>query len=90
LTDAVDMLGRLPQGSITYGVARTGPQFMIAWAAPSHSDSIYWTDKDLNAQPYVAGKTATLRDEQAPGGTDPEQFFEDRPRQAKARRSRRQ
>lgn len=85
LVDAVDMLGRLPHGSITFGTARTGPQFMIAWAAPEHTDMIHWTDGDLNAQPYIQGKTRTLREEQAPRAADSMQFFEDRLRRARAR-----
>jgi len=83
LAEALDTLARLSQGSITYGNAADGPQYMIVWAAPEHTDLLYWTDGDLNAQPYVQGLTKTLRDEQAPraarkGPHGSEQYFNDR------------
>ena len=68
LGDAVEFLARLPQGSVTYGNALSGPQFMIVWAAPEHNDLLYWTDGDLNTQESTRAKTREIRDAQAPGG----------------------
>jgi len=48
LPAALDMLARLPEGSITYGNAAEGPKFMLVWAAPAHTELLYWTDGDLN------------------------------------------
>ena len=68
LGDAVELLARLPQGSVTYGNASTGPQFTIVWAAPEQSDLLYWTDGDLNKQEAVRVQTREIRDKQAPPG----------------------
>lgn len=83
LAEAIDALARLPQGSITHGNAEDGPQFMIVWAAPAHTDLLYWTDGDLSAQPRAQDHTKAVRDRQAPSSTrrsahGSEQYFNDR------------
>jgi len=69
LEDAVDTLARLSQGSITYGNAEQGPQFMIVWAAPAHTNLLYWTDGDLSAQPDTQAATKAIRTRHAPQST---------------------
>lgn len=61
LGDALDTLAKFPAGSITYGTAAEGPTVMIVWAAPTHTDSLYWTDDDLNAQPAAQAITRDVR-----------------------------
>lgn len=83
LNEAIDMLARLPHGSITYGTAEEGPKFMIVWAAPAHTDLLYWTDGDLNAQSATQDATKEIRDRQAPRSTraklhGSEQYFNNR------------
>ncbi len=83
LAPAIDALARLPQGSITYGNAEDGPQFMIVWATPQHTDLLYWTDTDLNVQPGTQVATKAIRDRQAPPGKrkgphGSEQYFNNR------------
>jgi len=90
LAEALDTLARLPHGSITYGSADEGPQLMIVWAAPEHTDLLYWTDGDLSAQPRAQDATKAIRDRQAPSGArrgphGSEQYFNRRFEQARLR-----
>jgi hypothetical protein len=83
LGEAIDTLARLAHGSITYGNAQDGPKFMIVWAAPEHTDLLYWTDGDLNVQSGTQAATKAIRDRQAPSSVrskphGSEQYFNDR------------
>ncbi len=64
LRDAVDMLARLPVGSITYGNAAEGPKFMLVWAAPEHTEMLFWTEGDLNVQDSTREEAAAVRKRQ--------------------------
>lgn len=90
LAEALDTLARLPAGSITAGNALAGPQLMIVWAAPKHTDLLYWTDGDMSARVLDALTTKALRDQQAPRGVrgkehGSEQYFNHRFEKARAR-----
>lgn len=64
LPAALDMLARLPVGSITYGNAADGPKFMLVWAAPEHTDMLFWTDGDLNVLDSTAASSRAIRKQQ--------------------------
>jgi hypothetical protein len=64
LGDAIDMLARLPAGSITYGNSVEGPKFMLVWAAPAYSELLYWTDGDLNVQDKRREEAAAIKKQQ--------------------------
>ena len=78
LGDALDMLAKLPAGSITYGNAAEGPKFMIVWAAPEHTDLLYWTDGDLNAQSAIRDQTIKIRERQAKRTKGASAYFDER------------
>lgn len=59
------MLARLPEGSITYGNAAEGPKFMLVWAAPAHTELLYWTDGDLNVQDATREEARAIKKRQA-------------------------
>ena len=61
LESAIRALALLPEGSIAYGDAHFGPQFMIVWSIPQHTDLLYWSDGDLNAAKYVVRTTRSVR-----------------------------
>lgn len=75
LRDAIDMLARLPEGSITYGNAHQGPKFMIVWAAPAHSELLYWTDGDLNVADETRKEARTIKKKQTKRYGDLDQRF---------------
>ena len=64
LPAALDMLARLPEGSITYGNAAEGPKFMLVWAAPTHTEMLYWTDGDLNVLDATREEARAIRKRQ--------------------------
>jgi hypothetical protein len=64
LRDALDMLAQLPAGSITYGNAAEGPKYMLVWAAPAHTDMLYWTDGDLNVLNLIRREAREVKERQ--------------------------
>jgi hypothetical protein len=77
LTDALDALVDLRQGSITHGDEKGGRELMIVWAVPAYTDVLYWTDGDLNVPDETRTEVRRIRDRQAKGSRDSRAHFEE-------------
>jgi hypothetical protein len=75
LRDALTMLAQLPAGSITYGNAAQGPKFMLVWAAPEHTEMLYWTDGDLNVLNQIRTEAREIKKRQTKRYGDLDKHF---------------